>query len=64
MKRFLIAMALTCVLSVSAYAGEMPMTSPAPGNIPMTSPAPAPAGATQASITATVILAIISLIRS
>lgn len=30
MKRFVIAMALTCVLSVSAYAGVIPMDFTAP----------------------------------
>lgn len=48
MKRFLIAIALTCVLSVSAFAGDIPMTVTAtatppppeetamPGDIPST----------------------------
>ena len=52
MKRFVIAIALTCVLSVSAFGG----------NIPMDSPAPAPTGTTQTSIAATIILTIISLV--
>jgi hypothetical protein len=51
MKRFLLAMALTCVLSVSVLAGD----------IPMTSPAPTPTGSTQTSIAATIILTVISL---
>lgn len=53
MKRFVMAMALTCVLSVSAFAGDVPMTSPVP----------TPTGSTQTSIAATVVLAIISLAR-
>ena len=55
MKRLVIAMALTCVLSVSAFAGD----------IPMDSPAPASTGSTQTtSIAATIILTLISLARS
>jgi hypothetical protein len=54
MKRFMLTVALTCVLSVSALAGEMPtmgITSPAPGN-------------TQGpTLLQTVILAIITLPR-
>lgn len=53
MKRFVIAIALTCVLCGAAFAGE----------IPMTGPAPAPSGSTQTSIAATIILTIISLAR-
>jgi hypothetical protein len=37
MKRFLGAMALACVFSVSALAGDLPtggFTSPAPGDVP------------------------------
>jgi hypothetical protein len=54
MKRLLIALALTCVLSGSVFAGDMD-----------TAGAPAPvAGETQGpGITATVILTILSLIR-
>lgn len=52
MKRFALAIALACVLSVPALAGEIPSTG-----------APAP-GATQGpSVTVTVILAILSLVR-
>jgi hypothetical protein len=51
MKRFLVALTLTCVLSVSAMAGDIPTVG---------APAPAP---TQSSITAKVILAIMSLVR-
>ena len=46
MKRFLGAVALACVFSVSALAGELPtggFTAPAPGELPtggVTSPAP------------------------
>jgi hypothetical protein len=35
MKRFLIAIALTCVLSVAAMAGEVPIVpAPSPGGVP------------------------------
>jgi hypothetical protein len=51
MKRFLVALTLTCVLSVSAMAGDIPTVG---------TPSPAP---TQSSITAKVILAIMSLVR-
>lgn len=46
MKRFLSAIALTCLLAVSALAGDLPtagLTSPAPGDLPtagLTSTAP------------------------
>ena len=46
MKRFLSAIALTCLLAVSAMAGDLPtggFTSPPPGDLPtggVTSPAP------------------------
>jgi hypothetical protein len=33
MKRFLMAFALMCVLSLSAFAGDVPMTSPVPGDV-------------------------------
>lgn len=52
MKRFLVALTLTCVLSVSAMAGDIPTVG-----------APLPAPTTQSSIAATVILAIMSLVR-
>jgi hypothetical protein len=44
MKRFLAAMAITSVLSVSAFAGDMPISgapAPQPGDMP-TSGTPAP----------------------
>jgi hypothetical protein len=53
MKRLLIALALTCVISGSAMAGTIPT---------MGGPEPAPT-TTQSSIAATVVLAIISLVR-
>ncbi len=53
MKRFLVALTLTCVLSVSAMAGDIPT---------MGTPSPAPSKAQSSSITATVILTIISLL--
>ena len=52
MKRFLVALTLTCVLSVSALAGDIPTIG-----------APAPAPTTQSNIVTQVILTIISLIR-
>ena len=52
MKRFLMAIALTSVLSVSAWAGEMPGVG---------APAPAPSP-TQSSAAVTVLLTIISLV--
>lgn len=53
MKRFLMTVALTCVLSVSAMAGDMPTVG---------APAPASSGA-QSSAVVRVVLTIISLIR-
>jgi hypothetical protein len=41
MKRFLVTLALTCVLSGTAFAGEIPT---------MGSPSPAPDGATQTTL--------------
>jgi hypothetical protein len=52
MKRFLMAIALTSALSVSALAGDMPGVG---------APAPAPS-ATQSSAAVTVLLAIVSLV--
>ena len=52
MRRFLMSVALTCALSVSAFAGDMP-----------TCGAPAPvSGGTQSSTTVSVVLTIISLV--
>ena len=73
MKRFLAAMALACVISVSSLAGEIPtagITSPAPdgtttattpGDVP-TSGVASPSGETETSVTTTVILTILSLL--
>jgi hypothetical protein len=55
MKRLGFALILTCVLSVSALAGEIP-TAGAPA------PAPPPP-ATQNSTTTTILLVVLSLIR-
>ena len=52
MKRFLTAVTLTCVLSVSALAGDMPTVG---------APAPASSG-TQSGAVVTVVLTIISLV--
>jgi hypothetical protein len=69
MKRFALAIALACVLSGTALAGDIPSTgAPAPGDIPSTgAPSPALAGdipSTGApSPIVTVILTILSLVR-
>jgi len=72
MKRFMLAVALTCVLSVSAIAGEMPtmgVVAPtpnpavalAPGEMPTTGAASTAPGEIQGpGLLATVILAIIT----
>ena len=66
MKRFALAIALACVLSGTALAGEIHSTgapAPAPGDIPSTG-APATSGATHGpGIATAVILAILSLVR-
>ena len=77
MKRFVGAMALACVFSVSALAGELPtggIPSPQPGDVPpIGAPAPqpgelptggaaSPSDDTQTSVTTTVILTILSLL--
>ena len=55
MKRFAMMIALTCVLSGTALAGDVPSTgAPAPGDVPSTG-APSPM--------VTVILTILSLAR-
>jgi hypothetical protein len=51
MKRFVMAIALTCVLSVSALAGDVPIV-----------PSPAPTQTT--SVTTTVVMAVLSLLYS
>jgi len=65
MKRFLMTMALTSVLSVSVLAGEMPTCgapAPAAGEMPgVGASAPAPS-ATQSSAAVTVLLTILSLV--
>jgi len=53
MKRFLATVALTCILSTAAMAGEMPTCGGS---------APAPSGA-QSSVVVSVVLTIISLVR-
>ena len=52
MKKFLMTAALTCVLAVSALAGDMPGVG---------APAPAPS-ATQSKVAVAVLLTIISLV--
>ncbi len=72
MKRFMLAIALTCVLSVSAIAGEMPtmgvvaptpnpVVAPAPGEVPINGAASTAPGEIQGpGLLAAVILAIIT----
>ena len=66
MKRFALAVALACVLSGTALAGDAHSTG-APATAPgdsSTAGAPAPAPTTQSSsIVATVILTILSIVR-
>ncbi|MEK6278718.1 MAG: hypothetical protein AABN95_00025 [Acidobacteriota bacterium] len=77
MKRFLGAIALACVFSVSALAGDVPtagITSPQPGDVPtagITSPQPgdvptggiaSTSGETESSLTTTVLLTILGLL--
>lgn len=52
MRRFLMSVVLTCALSVSAFAGDMPIVG---------APAPAPSG-TESSAVVSVVLTIISLV--
>jgi hypothetical protein len=52
MKRFVTIVALTCALCVSAHAGNIPMTGPAPVEPPQTT-----------SIVTTIVLTILSLAR-
>lgn len=59
MKRFVLAIALACALSSTAFAGLIPSTDVA-GQIPSTD-APAPQG-TSTSVAVTVILTIISIV--
>jgi|ERR1051325_34815 hypothetical protein len=62
MKRFLVTLTLTCVLSVSAMAGSIPTCGapePAPGE---TQTPPAPGDTQGPSIAATVIETILSLV--
>jgi hypothetical protein len=71
MKRFLMTIVLTCLLSVSALAGEVPtvgVASPPPsapgdGHTPG-APAPAPGDVPSVGIFETVVLTIISLLPS
>jgi hypothetical protein len=69
MKRFAMIIALTCVLSGTALAGDIPSSgAPAPGDIP-SSGAPSPARAGDVPSTGapspivTMILTILSLVR-
>ena len=63
MKRLSIALILTCVLSVSAFAGEIP-------TVGVAAPSPSPTPTTQStgtsssnSIATTILLTVLSLIR-
>lgn len=66
MKRFVMTMALTCLLSVSAFGGQIPTVGdapppPAPGQIPTVgSNSPTPGDVP--SVDATIILIIVSLL--
>ena len=63
MKRFVLAVALACVLSGSALAGDVHTTGapePAPGDSHTTG---APSPAQSSSVAATVLLAILSFVR-
>ena len=66
MKRFALAVALACVLSGTALAGDAHTTgapAPAPGDSHTTgAPSPAP-GSQSSSIVAAVILTILSIVR-
>ena len=66
MKRFALAVALACVLSGSAFAGDSHTAgapAPAPGDVHTTgAPSPAP-GSQSSSIVANVILTILSIVR-
>jgi hypothetical protein len=63
MKRFVLALALTCAVSGTVLAGHIP-TDGAPGHIPTDGIAsPAPAEPQTTSIATTVILTILSLVR-
>jgi hypothetical protein len=76
MKRFLAAIALACVFSVSAVPGDLPtsgITSPdpngptqtttatSPGDVP-TAGVASPSGETETSLTSTVLLTILGLL--
>lgn len=64
MKRFLGAIALACVFSVSALAGDVPtsgITSPQPGELP-TGGIASTSGETESSLTSTVLLTILGLL--
>ena len=68
MKRFALAVALACVLSGTALAGDShttgaPAPAPAPGDVHTTgAPSPAPSKESS-SVAATLILAILSFVR-
>ena len=63
MKRFVLAIALTGLLSVTALAGEIPINgAPAPGDIPTNgAPAPAPPAPTTTSSTSSTLLVTVIL---
>lgn len=69
MKRLGIALILTCALSVSALAGDIPTIGvasppPPPGDVSTPGVAsPPPSGETQSSITTTILLTVLALIR-
>lgn len=60
MKRLGIALILTCVLSVSTLAGEIPTI----GKVsPLPSPTPATQSSASSNVTTTILLTVLSLIR-
>ena len=58
MKRIGIALILTCVLSVSAFAGDIP-------TVGIASPSPQPTGtqSTSSSVATTILLTLVTLLR-
>lgn len=65
MKRLVMTIALTCLLSVSAFAGQIPTVGdapPVPGQIP-TVGSPSPAPGDSPSVDVMIILTIINLVR-
>jgi hypothetical protein len=63
MKRFVLAIALTGLMSVTALAGEIPTNAPVAGNIPTNSPVAAtPQPTTSSTLLTNLVLTIFTLI--